>query len=115
MTTTRMKMIMAVVPRHEAEHVLQVLISAGHRATFTEGRGGMLRQAQQMLFIVVNEKDLEAVLKIIQDECHSQVRVASSDETPSSLDPTVIPTAATVAETGGAVVFVWDIDRFEVY
>ena len=106
-----MKMVMAVVPRDEAGCVLETLVAAGHTATFTDSRGGMLRQAQQTLFIAVEEQDLEQVLTIIRDNCHSQVVVESSEPgTPFSLG-----SAPVTAELGGAVVFMWDLDRYETY
>jgi uncharacterized protein YaaQ len=106
-----MKMVMAVVPRDEAERVLEALVTAGHTATFTESRGGMLRQAQYMLFIAVEEKDVEKVLAIINRSCHSEVCLAPGEaEEPSSL--TVQPVTA---QLGGAVVFTWDLDRFNIY
>ena len=106
-----MKMIMAVVPRDEATHVLETLVAAGHTATFCESRGGMLRQAQLMLFIAVEKKDLERVLTIIHDSCHSRVVVESS-EPRMSFTPSLTPVEA---ELGGAVVFVWDLERYERY
>jgi len=106
-----MKMVMAVVPRDEAGRVLEALVAAGHTATFSDSRGGMLRQAQQMLFIAVEEQDLEQVLTIIRDNCHSQVVVEPSEPgTPFSLG-----SVSVTAELGGAVVFMWDLDRYETY
>ena len=106
-----MKMVMAVVPRDEAGRVIEALVSAGHTASFSDCRGGVLRQAQQMLFIAVEERDLERVLTIIRDNCHSQVVVETSEpRTPFSLG-----SAPVTAELGGAVVFIWNLDRFETY
>ena len=106
-----MKMVMAVVPRDEVECVLQGLIAAGHTATFTESRGGMLRQACYSLFIAVEEKDLDEVLSIIRGSCYSQVALETSEpEKPSPLGP-----APATARVGGAVVFIWDLDHFEIY
>ena len=106
-----MKMVMAVVSRDEAECVLQDLTGAGHTATFTESRGGMLRQAQQMLFIAVEDEDLEKVLAIINGGCHSQVLVECTEPS-EPLSPGPTPLGARV---GGAVVFVWDLEHFEIY
>ena len=39
-----MRMVMAVVPRDQASRVMEALIAAGYKATFTDSRGGMLRQ-----------------------------------------------------------------------
>lgn len=107
-----MKMVMAVVSRDEAEDVLHALINAGHTATVTESRGGMLRQAQKTLFIAVREEDLEKILGIICDTCHSPARVESAGPGRQSLAPYSEPVTTAL---GGAVVFVWNIERFETY
>ncbi|HET89270.1 MAG TPA: hypothetical protein ENN99_00805 [Chloroflexi bacterium] len=106
-----MKMIMAVVPRSESDNVLHALVSAGHTATFTESRGGMLRQAQMTLFIAVQAQDLEKVLDIIKNTCYSCVTVESTKAKQRS---DLAPESST-SEIGGAVVFVWDMDRLETY
>ncbi len=106
-----MKMVMAVVSRDEAKLVLEALVSAGHTATFTDSRGGMLRQAQQMLFIATEDEDLEQVLKIVRQSCYSQVDV----EPGPSEDHPALRRSPTKADVGGAVVFVWDMEHFETY
>ena len=105
-------MVMAIVPRDEAGYVLNALIAAGYTATFIESRSGVLRQAQQMLFIGVQDENLEQVLGIIRDNCHSHVAVESGEpvESPFSLGPTPV-----TAELGGAVVFIWNLERHETY
>lgn len=107
-----MKMVMAVIPRDEAEDVLHALINAGHTATFTESRGGMLRQAQKTLFIAVRAKDLEKILGIICNSCRSPAHVESAGPGRASLAPY---SESVTTALGGAVVFVWNIERFETY
>ncbi len=105
-----MKMVMAVIPRDQAESVLQALVSAGHTATFVESRGGVLRQAWKILFIGVGAEDLESALGVIRDSCRSKVKVESAE--------TRLPfggSAETETEIGGAAVWVWDIEKFETY
>lgn len=106
-----MKMVMAVVQRDEAENVLQGLIAAGHTATLLESRGGMLRQAWMTMFVAVKEEDMGPVLHIVKSGCTSDVSIESGrPDTGSTADP-----SSAKAEVGGAVVFVWDLDKFEVY
>ncbi|MHB0856046.1 MAG: cyclic-di-AMP receptor [Anaerolineae bacterium] len=105
------KMIMAVIPREQVECVLSALIDAGHTATYSESRGGMLRQSQQMLFIAVKAEHLQKVLAIIRENCRSETHAESSDIEPGGLSRTLPVTA----DLGGAVVFVWELDRFETY
>lgn len=98
------KMVMVVVPRDEAENVLGALVDIGHTATFTESRGGMLRQSQMTLYIAIEEDDLEEVLEIVHRHCRVEISVEFEEN------------AETVtADIGFAVVFVWNLDRFEKY
>ena len=108
-----MKMVMAVVSRDQSDRVLDKLISAGYGATFTESRGGMLRQAQQLIFIAVEKEKVESVVDIIRHACRSRVEVSERRGTEGVMSSR--DTATTTTEVGYAVVFVWDLDRFETY
>jgi uncharacterized protein YaaQ len=101
-------MIMTVVTREEAQDVLDALVAAGHTATFIESRGGMLRQRQLTLFIAVDKANLDKVLAMIEEHCHRKAAVDSGEEEGTS-------SSAVTTELGGAAVFVWDLDRFEIY
>jgi uncharacterized protein YaaQ len=106
-----MKMVMAVVQRDEAENVLQALIAAGHTATLVESRGGMLRQAWMTMFVAVKKEDVDPVLSIIKGSCTSDVSVEPGEHDA----PLSNHLSSAKAKVGGAVVFVWDLDKFEVY
>ncbi|MBN1921717.1 MAG: cyclic-di-AMP receptor [Anaerolineae bacterium] len=106
-----MKMIMAIVPRDQTDHLLECLVGAGFTATFTEGRGGVLRQAEHMLFIAVPAESVEAVLEIIRSNCRSHIGIESvmaQNFIKSGVQPVT-------AEVGWAMTFVWDLDRVENY
>jgi uncharacterized protein YaaQ len=107
------KMVMTIVSREQADRVLDKLISAGYGATFTESRGGMLRQAQQMIFIATQEDNVDDVVAIIRRTCRSRVEVSEQQVGPDALASRVSSTTTT--EVGYAVVFVWDLERFETY
>jgi len=105
-----MKMVMAIMPRGEAESVLQALVAANHTATYMETRGGMLRQAQMTLFIAVESESLDQVLSIVRQTCRSEPVVEPVDgEEPNRPPEPVKP------HLGGAVVFIWDIHRSESF
>lgn len=103
-----MKMVMTVVSRDQADPVLDKLITAGYGATFMESRGGMLRQAQKMIFIAVAAEKVDDVVETIRRACHTRVAV---NEHPAPGVP-VMGEATSTAEVGYAVVFVWDLERF---
>ena len=106
-----MKMVMVVVPANTAETVLDALVNAGHTATYAETHGGMLQQSQYSLFIAVKKEQLDNVLQIIKDNCVTRVEMSTHapGETRS------IGKSPVTAELGGAVAFIWDIDRIETF
>jgi len=104
------KMVMAVIPHDEAEHVLDALINAGFSATFMETKGGMLRQSQYSLFTAVSTETLDNVLDIIKNNCKTDIALDEDDLTKQE-----ILENSGAQKLGGAVVFVWDLDRLETY
>jgi len=101
---------MAVIPHDEAEHVLDALINAGFSATFMETKGGMLRQSQYSLFTAVSTETLDNVLDIIKNNCKTDIALDEDDLTKQE-----ILENSGAQKLGGAVVFVWDLDRLETY
>ena len=91
---------MAIVPRDQKDRTLDALVAAGFTATFSEGRGGVMRQAYAMLFIAVDEGSLQQVLALIRGSCRD------ADEGGN---------APLSSANGGAIVFVWRLDQVETY
>lgn len=106
-----MKMVMAVVPTNTAERVLDALVNAGYTATCAETTGGMLRQSQYSLFIAVKQEQLEDVLAIIKKNCRTQIEMG----TQKMGERRTIGSSPVTADLGGAIAFIWDIDRIETF
>lgn len=104
-----MKMVMVVVPANTAEQVLDALVNAGHTATYAETRGGMLRQSQYSLFIALKKEQLDEVLEIIEVNCRTQIQMDTRPEKERAFSERELVTA----DVGGAIAFIWDIDRIE--
>lgn len=100
------KMIMAIVPREKANNVLEALVDTGYSATFTESRGGMLRRTQQLLFIIVDDEQVDDVMAIFSGESEpSSARRRFGDAVEEEQKQSL----------SGTVVFVWDINRMETF
>ncbi len=106
-----MKMVMAVVPKGQAEEVIGQLVANGHTATLVESRGGVLRQTSELLFIVVEKAALEGVLAIIGGTCRSDVSVVEAEMDAEHPRPQV----SRAPQIGGAVVFVWELEDCRKY
>ena len=74
-------------------------------------RGGMLRQAWMTMFVAVKKEAVDDVLGIIKTNCVSDVSV----EAGAQAQPIQATLSSAQAKVGGAVAFVWDLDKFEVY
>jgi len=101
---------MAIVDRDDADRVLGALVEAGYTATYSDSRGGVLRRSQKTLIMAVERTNLEQVLAILRQSCRTCL---SMDGEPVERPP--FGPIPTTPEVGGAVVFVWDLDRFEKY
>ena len=103
-------MVMAIIPREEGELVLNALIEEGHTATYIETKGGVLRQSQYTLFIVVPDKHLEKVCKIIQSNCKVDMMIEGENESLETSDASLSGN-----KLGGAVLFIWKLNRILTY
>lgn len=93
------KMIMAVVPRNQAEQVLTALVAEGYTATVCDSRGGIMRQAQHIFFVAVPKTETGHVLSIIRENCRPE----------SSLQP-LAGDQAEIEEIRTAI-FTWDLEK----
>jgi uncharacterized protein YaaQ len=104
-----MKMIMAIVPKMEAEAVLDHLIETGHTATYVESHGWVMRQSQLTLFIAVHADEVDGVMDIIRQHCRSKIRInpvhANNREGGEG--------SPVQADVGGAVIFMWGLDSVQ--
>ena len=108
----KMKMVMVIVPRDGTEQILQALVSSGNTATVAESRGGMLRQAQNTLFIAVEEHDLQTVLDIVRPDLN-QAAVSAPPEATGAFGGFAPQATPAMSPLGSTVVFIWDIERYQ--
>lgn len=107
-----MKMLMAVISRKPAEKVLDKLVNAGYMATFSETRGGMLRQSQLSVFLGVEDEAVPDVLRIIKENCKESqsIHQVQQDEDQNEVYP-----ETGRFQLGSAVVFIWQLNEIHKY
>ncbi len=108
-----MKMIMAIVPKKYSDDVLSALINAGFTATYSETRGGMLRQSQLTLYIAVRSSDVQTALNIITDSCNEIESIHHGYGLRADCEPHMENEGAPLGKSS-AVVFIWALDQFQV-
>jgi len=106
-----MKFIVSVVNKDDALPLVNVLITSGYRVTTFKTAGGFLRKENVTLFTCVEDEQVEEVVRLIQDNCHTRTQQVGSL-------PPVMETGESYllgteeVEVGGAVIFVLDVAQF---
>jgi uncharacterized protein YaaQ len=107
-----MKLVIAIVHADDAGGLTKALSQAGFGVTQAKSAGGFLRRQNTTILAGVPERDVDRVIQIIRERCHSRT------EQVSPLPPVVEPGEVYMpypmeVEVGGATVFVVDVERFE--
>ena len=106
-----MKFVVSVVHKEDAPSLVEVLVASGYRVTTFKTTGGFLRQENVTIFSGVEDGQVEEIVRLIQDNCHTRTqRVGSLPPVMESGELYVLDTEE--VEVGGAVIFVLDVAQF---
>jgi len=102
----------AIVHAEDASALVDALLESEYRATRLHSSGGFLKQSNATIIVGVEDEQVEAVLAIIREQCHSRTQLVNP--MPPIMEPGefFLPYPLEV-EVGGATVFVLPVDRFE--
>jgi len=101
-----MKLIAAVVQDQDADELLNALMETGFRATKIQTTGGFLRGSNNLILIGVEPEKVDQALKVIRSHCQSRTQWVQPHDAPYLASPLEV-------RIGGAIVFVWDLERYE--
>ncbi|MCU0482881.1 MAG: cyclic-di-AMP receptor [Chloroflexi bacterium] len=107
-----MKLVVAIVHAEDASVLVDALLEGEFRATRLHSSGGFLKQSNATIIVGVEDEQVEAVLAIVREQCHSRTQLVNP--MPPIMEPGefFLPYPLEV-EVGGATVFVLPVDRFE--
>jgi uncharacterized protein YaaQ len=106
-----MKFIVSVVNKDDSGPLLDVLVASGYRVTTLKTTGGYLRKENVTLFTCIHDEQVEDVVCLIQDNCHTRTqRMGSLPPVLESGEWYVLDTEE--VEVGGAVIIVLDVAQF---
>ena len=106
-----MKLIIAVVRDDDAGDLINDITDAGFRVTKLATTGGFLKSGNTTLMIGVEEKNVDQVLKVIDDICKTRNQIVTTPSPVAGSTGVYVPYPVEV-EVGGATVFVVDVDKF---
>lgn len=106
-----MKLIIAIVQDDDAGDLINDITDAGFRVTKLATTGGFLKSGNTTLMIGVEEKNVDEVLKVIDDICKTRKLIVTAPSPVAGSTGVYVPYPVEV-EVGGATVFVVDVDKF---
>ncbi|HIC89877.1 MAG TPA: hypothetical protein EYP04_10810 [Anaerolineae bacterium] len=101
-----MKLIAAIVQDRDAEGLLDALMETGFRATKIQTTGGFLRGSSNLILIGVQPEKVDLALEVIRGHCQSRTQLVQPEDAPYLASPLEV-------RVGGAIVFVWELERYE--
>ncbi|MDQ2087343.1 cyclic-di-AMP receptor [Herbivorax sp. ANBcel31] len=107
-----MKLVFAVVHDEDGYKVMSELNEKGFSVTKLSSSGGFLRSGNTTLMAGVDEKDLDKVMEIIENNSKSRKQVVNTPVTPVDIG-SVFMTNPVEVNVGGATIFVIDVEKFE--
>jgi uncharacterized protein YaaQ len=106
-----MKLVVSIVSKDDAGALLDTLVMSGYRVTSFKTIGGFLRKDNVTVFTGVEDGQVEQVVRLIQDKCHTRVQnVGSLPSIMRSGEVYALDTEE--VKVGGAVIFVLDVAQF---
>jgi len=109
-----MKLIMSIVNTDDARGLVEALMRKGHRATIISTTGGFLREGNATVLSGVEDDQVDSALEIIRESCHTRTRYVNP--LPPAIEPSELHMPMPVeVEVGGAMVFVFDVERAEKF
>lgn len=106
-----MKLVIAIVQDDDASDLIDEITEDGFRVTKLATTGGFLKAGNTTLMIGVEEKDVNKLIKKIEDICKTRKQIVTSAP-PVTGSAGMYVSYPIEVEVGGATIFVVDVDKF---
>jgi uncharacterized protein YaaQ len=105
------KLLIVIASDSDADSLIQKLVQRGYPATKVSSTGGFLRRGNATIFSGVDAEDVDNVVAIIRTECQARTEFLPAQALP--FPESIYPAEPVEVRTGGAIVFVVGVERFE--
>ena len=105
------KLLLVIASDSDADSLIQKLVQRGYPATKVSSTGGFLRRGNATVFSGVDAEDVDSVIAIIRSECQARTEFLPAQALP--FPESIYPAEPVEVRTGGAIVFVVSVERFE--
>ena len=109
-----MKLVLAIIHDEDAARLTTALNKQGFQVTKLASTGGFLRVGNTTMLIGVEEDHLDEVLSIIHERAHAKKQMTVANQQYTTAPEGYIPYPIEVT-SGGATVFVLDVEQFKKF
>lgn len=105
-----MKLVISIVQDEDAIDLVDSLTEANFLVTKLATTGGFLKQGNTTILVGVEKEKVEEVIRIVKESCETRESIIDAEIIP---EPTgVYMPYPLEVRTGGATVFVLDVDQY---
>jgi uncharacterized protein YaaQ len=108
----RLKLVIIIASDPDAEKLTRKLVQQGYPATKISSTGGFLRKGNATVLSGVEASEVDAIVAMVRSECYARSEYVPVQTLPFFGEGSVLQEPIEV-RTGGAIVFVVDVERFE--
>ena len=111
MSSPALKLVIIIAANEDSDRLVERMVQAGYPATKVSSTGGFLRRGNATILSGVDSAAIDKVLDMVKAECQPREEYVPIQGLPF---PGSLPPGQPISvRTGGAIVFVVDIERFE--
>jgi len=109
---SRLKLVIIIASDADAEKLTRKLVQQGYPATKISSTGGFLHKGNATVLSGVEAAEVDGIVAMVRSECYARSEYVPVQTLPFFGEGSVLQEPIEV-RTGGAIVFVVDVERFE--
>ena len=108
----QLKLVVIITSDADAEKLTKKLVEQGYPATKISSTGGFMRKGNATILSGVEANEVEQIVAMVRLECSARTEYVPVQTLPFFGEGSVLQEPIEV-RTGGAILFVLDVERFE--
>jgi len=108
----QLKLVIIIASDADAEKLTRKLVQQGYPATKISSTGGFLHKGNATVLSGVEASEVDGIIAMVRSECYARSEYVPVQTLPFFGEGSVLQEPIEV-RTGGAIVFVVDVERFE--
>lgn len=106
-----MKLVLIITQKADSKKLEEILVEKEFQLTRFEGTGGYLKKKNSTFFVGTEDEKVELLIGLVKKTCQVRKEVVTAPSLGTGLGESLI-TNGTKIQTGGATIFIMDVEKF---